>query len=103
MTRALGPFIAQVEGNLRSPVTRIRNKKKFLAQFCFEIIAHCFQGARGAFHPRIRLLGSLRCKLYPTERSKSVSRATALMVNPTSIAIAAPSRKRALASRRSHQ
>jgi hypothetical protein len=51
MTRALGSFLAQVKRNLRSPVTRVRNKKKFFTQFCFEIIAHRFQHARGAFPP----------------------------------------------------
>src|SRR6202035_2706977 len=42
MTRAFGSLIAQVKRNLRSPVTRVRNKKKLFTQFCFQIIAHCF-------------------------------------------------------------
>src|SRR5205807_10473965 len=36
------------------PITRVGNQKKFLAQFCFEIVTHFLQGAGSAFpsaHP----------------------------------------------------
>src|SRR5207245_6049259 len=65
MTRTFDSFIAQIKRDLRRAIASVGNQKQFLTQFRFQIVRIFSSALVALLQPRIRSLGSLRCKLYP--------------------------------------